>query len=135
MKLTAKINLVLGIAFAIALLSGGIYFYLLVFVFYPLPDGQAGAALFSFIVFLGILSAALFIIINVTLRRLVLVPLSRLTRLANEASNGNLRDAEIKVSGNDELAEMSAAFNRMRRKIIKFVQLLRKHQVEIKSRP
>ncbi len=66
---------------------------------------------------------------------MVLVPVSRITRMADEVSKGNLRDPEIKVSGKDEIAEMSFAFNRMRRSIIKIVQLLRKSQAQAKAKP
>jgi HAMP domain-containing protein len=82
-----------------------------------------------------VLFCVLFLVINIAIRKLVLVPVSRVTRLADEASKGNLRDPEIKVTGGDELAEMSAAFNRMRRSIIKIVQLLRKQQAQAKAKP
>ena len=68
--------------------------------------------------------------INIAIRKMVLVPVSRVTRMADEASKGNLKDPELKITGKDELAEMSAAFNRMRRSIIKIVQLLRKQQAQ-----
>ena len=42
--------------------------------------------------------------------------------MADEVSKGNLKSAEIKVSGKDELAEMTVAFNRMRRSVVKIVQ-------------
>jgi nitrogen fixation/metabolism regulation signal transduction histidine kinase len=54
--------------------------------------------------------------------------------MADEVSNGNLKGAEIKVTGKDELAEMSAAFNRMRRSVIKIVQLVRKMKAQEKAK-
>ena len=71
--------------------------------------------------------------INITLRKLVLKPVRRLTHLADEVSKGNLREAEIKVTGNDEIADMSRAFNRMRRSVIKIVQMMRKMQEKAKA--
>jgi nitrogen fixation/metabolism regulation signal transduction histidine kinase len=54
--------------------------------------------------------------------------------MADEVSKGNLKSAEIKVTGKDELAEMSAAFNRMRRSVIKIVQLVRKMKAQEKAK-
>ena len=76
----------------------------------------------------------LFLVINITIRKLVLRPVSRLTLMADEVSKGNLKSAEIKVSGKDELAEMTATFNRMRRSVIKIVQLVRKMKAQAKAK-
>lgn len=102
---------------------------------YTLPAELASKTFYSFIISLTLLFVALFIVINVMIRRLVLKPVSRITRMADQASKGNLRDSEIKVTGKDEMAEMSAAFNRMRRSVIKIVQLLRKMQAKAKAKP
>ena len=67
------------------------------------------------------------------IRKLVLKPVSQITRMADEASKGNLRDAEIKVTGKDEIADMLRSFNRMRRSIIKIVQLMKRMQAQAKA--
>ena len=100
---------------------------------YLLPAELARKTFTSFMVSLAILFLVLFLAINITIRRLVLVPVVRLTRMADEASKGNLRTPEIKVSGKDEIAEMSHAFNRMRRSIIKIVQLMRRQRAGTKA--
>ncbi len=106
----------------------------MVVVPFTLPAELARKTFFSYLISLGILFCALFLVINITIRRMVLIPVARITRMADEASKGNLRDPEIKVSGKDEIAEMSNAFNRMRRSIIKIVQLLRKMQAQAKAK-
>ena len=105
----------------------------MVVVPYTLPATLARKTFISFLVSLGILFVVLFIVINVTIRKLVLKPVSRITQLADEVSKGNLRDSEINVVGNDEISEMSKAFNRMRRSVIKIVQLLKKTQAQAKA--
>jgi protein-histidine pros-kinase len=100
---------------------------------YTLPAQLARKTFVSFIISLAALFLLLFLVINITLRKLVLRPVARITRLADEVSKGNLRDAELKEQGNDEIAEMTQAFNRMRRSVIKIVQLMRKMQAKAKA--
>jgi protein-histidine pros-kinase len=106
----------------------------MVVVPYTLPAELARKTFFSFLISLAAIFLLLFLVINLTIRKLVLRPVSRLTRMADEVSKGNLKSAEIKVTGEDELAEMSAAFNRMRRSVIKIVQLVRKMKAQDKAR-
>jgi protein-histidine pros-kinase len=101
---------------------------------YTLPAELARKTFFSFLISLAVIFLLLFFVINITIRKLVLKPVLRLTRMADELAKGNLENAEIKVTGKDELAEMSAAFNRMRRSVIKIVQLMRKMQAKLKAK-
>ena len=105
----------------------------MVVVPYTLPAELARKTFFSFLISLAVIFLVLFLVINIAIRKLVLTPVSRLTRMADEVSKGNLKSAEIKVSGKDELAEMSAAFNRMRRNVIKIIQLVRKMREQKKA--
>lgn len=120
MGLTTKLNLSLAFAFALALLVGGAVAYLLA----PTPFMPTLVA-----VAVGLVAgfAALLLVLNLALLRLVLKPIARVRGLADQASDGNLRGAELKADGDDEIADMLDAINRMRRTMIKLVQLLRKH--------
>lgn len=106
----------------------------MVMVPYTLPAELARKTFFSFLISLVAIFLLLFLVINITIRKLVLRPVSRLTLMADEVSKGNLKSAEIKVSGKDELAEMTVAFNRMRRSVIKIVQLVRKMKAQAKAK-
>lgn len=106
----------------------------MVVVPYTLPAQLAQKTFYSFIASLGLLFVALFIVINIAIRKLVLNPVNTLTKLADEASKGNLTDREIEIKGNDEIADMSRSFNRMRRSVIKIVQILKKAQARSKAR-
>lgn len=105
----------------------------MVVVPYTLPAELAQKTFASFLVSMTVIFFILFLVINITLRKLVLKPVRRITRLAEEVSKGNLRDAELKVTGKDEIADMSRAFNRMRRSVIKIVQMMRKMQAQAKA--
>lgn len=104
----------------------------MVVVPYTLPAELAAKTFYSFIISLTLLFVVLFVVINITIRKLVLKPVSKITRMADQVSKGNLTDAEIKIVGKDEIAEMSVAFNRMRRSVIKIVQLLRRNKAQQK---
>jgi len=107
----------------------------MVVVPYKLPAELARKTFFSFLASLGLIFLVLFIVINVSIRLLVINPLTSLTKMSDEVSKGNLRDKEVEVKGKDEIADMSRSFNRMRRSIIKIVQMIRKMQAQAKAKP
>lgn len=106
----------------------------MVVVPYKLPAELARKTFISFLVSLGLIFLLLFIVINIALRKLVLKPVTVLTRMADEVSKGNLREKELEVKGKDEIADMSRSFNRMRRSVIKIVQILKKTQAQAKAK-
>lgn len=101
---------------------------------YTLPAQLAEKTFVSFLVSMATIFLILFLVINITIRKLVLKPVMRVTRQAEAVSKGNLKESEIKVTGKDEIADMSRAFNRMRRSLIKVVQMMRKAQAEAKGK-
>ena len=128
MKLTTKINLILAIAFVVGLAL------VMVVVPYTLPVQLAQKTFIGLLASMAMIFLILFLLINITIRKLVLKPIMRVTHQAEQGSKGNLRDPEIKVTGNDEIAEMLRAFNHMRRSVIKIVQIMRRMQAEAKAR-
>ena len=120
MKLTTRINLILGVTFLLGLAL------VIVAVPYSLSAELAGNSFVSFVVSMAVIFLLLFLVINIVVRRLVLKPVSQVIRMADEISDGNLRNPEIKVTGNDEIAEMLRAFNRMRRSMIKLAQMMQR---------
>lgn len=101
---------------------------------YTLPAELARKTFISFLVSMAVIFLILFLVVNITLRKLVLKRVAQITHMADETSKGNLRSAEIKVTGKDEIAEMLHAFNRMRRSIIKLVQMMKKMQAQAKAK-
>ncbi len=68
--------------------------------------------------------AALILATNVVLMVLVIRPVRRLARVANQVSTGQLEEAELPVRGNDEIAELTASFNRLMTSLAKALRLL-----------
>ena len=120
MNLTTRINLILGATFLLGLAL------VIVVVPYALPAELARNSFFGFVVSTTAIFLLLLVVINIVIRRLVLKPVSQVIRMADEISDGNLRNPEIKVTGNDEIAEMLGAFNRMRRSMIKLAQMMQR---------
>ena len=59
----------------------------------------------------------LLVLLNVLLHFFVIRPVAEMSRIANEVSLGKLGLPEYVVRGSDEIALLSASFNRMRRSL------------------
>ena len=80
-----------------------------------------------FVTFMGSLIAvfaSLFVILNVMLSTLIVRPISRMSRAAEQVSTGDFTVAEFSDRGGDEVARLGRAFNRMRRSLQKAMQLM-----------
>jgi methyl-accepting chemotaxis protein len=100
---------------------------------FKLPAELAQKTFYSFLISLALLFFVLFLVINIMLRRMVLKPVFMMTQMADDVSKGNIEGNELAVSGKDEIAELSQSFNRMRRSVIKIVQLFKKVQARSNS--
>jgi len=100
----------------------------MVVVPYQLPAELAQKTFYSFLISLGLLFLVLFIVINIMIRKLVLKPVMAMTKMADDLSRGNIGKKEIAIGGKDEIADLGRSFNRMRRSVIKIVQMLKKSQ-------
>jgi HAMP domain-containing protein len=82
-----------------------------------LPVAQAQR---TFLLFMGILLAIfvlIAVILNVLLHYMVIRPVVTVSRIANAVSLGETDVEEYQKKGNDEIAILSASFNRMRRSL------------------
>lgn len=68
--------------------------------------------------------AAILIAINIVLYFLIIVPVRRLSRVADDVSLGKMEIAELPVRGKDEIAELTAAFNRLFVSVAKALRML-----------
>jgi protein-histidine pros-kinase len=55
---------------------------------------------------------------------MIVRPASRLSRIADEVSRGNLDAPEMEVTGRDEISILAASFNRMRVSLIQALRML-----------
>ena len=105
----------------------------LVVVPFKLPAELAQKTFYSFLASLAVLFVVLFVVLNVMIQRLVLKPVVEMTKMAEDVSKGNITGDELMISGKDEIADLSRSFNRMRRSVIKIIQILRKTQAKAKK--
>ena len=88
------------------------------------PVSIADKAFHSLMLSLTLTFAALIIATNVILILLIIRPVRRLAYVANQVSTGQLEGAELPVRGKDEIAELTASFNRLFTSLAKAVRLL-----------
>lgn len=100
---------------------------------FTLPAKLAQKTFYSFLISLATLFVILFLVINIMIRKMVLKPVIMMTQMAEDVSKGNIKGNELTVSGKDEIADLSRSFNRMRRSVIKIVQLFQKVQARSKA--
>jgi nitrogen fixation/metabolism regulation signal transduction histidine kinase len=67
---------------------------------------------------------AILVAINAVLYFLIIVPVRKLSQVANMVSLGKLEVGEVPVHGHDEIAELTVAFNRLFVSIAKALRML-----------
>ena len=68
--------------------------------------------------------AALLVVVNVLLSRMIVSPVRQMALVAERVSKGELDFPEYRREGSDEIASLSASFNRMRRSLDKAMKML-----------
>jgi len=92
---------------------------------YRVPVQHANVVLTSFVQVLVGMFVFLFIVGNVLMTTLVVRPVLRLAKIADQVSKGNMDAPEFPARGGDELSELSLAFNRLRISLKKALTALR----------
>ena len=82
-----------------------------------LPISNARRAFLTFMGSLTAVFALAFVALNVMLTRIIVVPVARMSRAADQVSTGNFEVPEFPDAGKDEIAQLARAFNRMRRSL------------------
>ncbi len=91
-----------------------------------LPIRNANEAFFTFMGSLSAVFVLLFIILNLMMSLMIVRPITRMSRAADEISTGNMEIPEFDESGHDEVALLATSFNRMRRGLEKAIELIDK---------
>jgi HAMP domain-containing protein len=81
----------------------------------------------EFVIFMASLIAifaVIFIVINVMLGQIIVKRVREMAHAADDISTGHMDVPEFRVSGKDEIADLSRSFNRMRRSLEKTLQML-----------
>lgn len=81
----------------------------------------------AFVTFLGALCAVflvVFIVLNILLNRLIIGPITRVSRAAERVSTGDFDIPEFDDAGKDEISGLARAFNRMRRSLEQAMKMI-----------
>jgi protein-histidine pros-kinase len=89
-----------------------------------LPLAQAQRTFVTFMAILFLMFVLIMVILNVLLHYMVIKPVMKVSRIANAVSLGELDAEEFEKKGRDEIAILSAAFNRMRRSLDSALRML-----------
>lgn len=89
-----------------------------------LPIQNANRAFTTFMISMVAVFAFAFVVINVMLGWLIIRPISRMSRAADQISTGDFDVPEFPEQGRDEVARLSSSFNRMRRSLQKAMQMI-----------
>ena len=88
------------------------------------PLQIASTALRTLVVYLLVVAAVTLIILDVVLVVTVIRPVSKLSRMADEISQGKLDVEDLPVRGKDEISVLASSFNRMQRSLARAMKLL-----------
>ncbi len=88
------------------------------------PIGIADRAFKTLLIYLGIIGVGTMAVLDIALIMVVIRPVRRLSRVADEISKGNLDLPALPVHGRDEIAVLSGSFNRMYVSLRKAIQML-----------
>jgi protein-histidine pros-kinase len=89
-----------------------------------LPLSIAHRAFGRLMLYLAGVGLLMLIILDIGLASIVVRPVTRLSRMADDVSKGNLDVPELPVRGKDEIAVLAGSFNRMYLSLKKAIQLL-----------
>jgi len=89
-----------------------------------LPIQHARDTFYTFMGALVSVFLAIIVILNVMLRYIVIQPVVRMARVADEVSRGKFDTPEFAEGGRDEISVLATSFNRMRRSLEKAMKML-----------
>ena len=89
------------------------------------PVARANAAFRTFMGSLTLVFALVFVALNVMLWYMVIRPVTRLSQLADQLSQGECLEApDLEVKSGDEIGVLTQSFNRMKKSLVQTMQML-----------
>jgi protein-histidine pros-kinase len=89
------------------------------------PIERANRAFRTFMVSLTVVFALIFLALNLMLWYMVIRPVTRLSRLADQVSQGENMDApDFEVKSRDEIGVLTQSFNRMKKSLVQAMKML-----------
>lgn len=90
-----------------------------------LPKANADESFKTFMVSLAAIVAALFLVLNWMLKRMIIRPIMRVAEQADLVSKGDFSQPALDIKGRDEVSVLARSFNRMRASIVIALKHLR----------
>lgn len=88
------------------------------------PLANAQRAFLTFMLSLGGIFLAAFVVLNLMLSWLIVQPIARMSTAADKVSTGDFTVPEFAGRGQDEISVLAGSFNRMRRSLQKAIKLI-----------
>ena len=88
------------------------------------PVDRANAAFKTFMISLTAVFLIIGIALNLMLAQMVIRPVTKLSKLADEVSLGNMEVPDFHVKGRDEIGVLADSFNRMKKSLVQAMKLL-----------
>lgn len=89
------------------------------------PIARANAAFRTFMGSLTLVFGLVFVALNLMLWYMVIRPVTRLSKLADQLSQGECMDApDLEVKSSDEIGVLTQSFNRMKKSLVQVMQML-----------
>lgn len=89
------------------------------------PIARANRAFRTFMVSLTVVFAFIFIALNLMLWYMVIRPVTRLSKLADQVSQGeNMEAPDFEVTSRDEIGVLTQSFNRMKKSLVEAMKML-----------
>jgi HAMP domain-containing protein len=89
-----------------------------------IPIQRAQAAFRVFMISLAVVFVTIGLALNLMLWRMVIHPVVRLSKIADEVSLGNLEAPEFRTRSRDEIGTLSQSFDRMRKSLVQAMRML-----------
>lgn len=89
-----------------------------------LPIRRAEEAFRTFMIALAGIFLLIFVVLNLMLMFIVVNPVRKLAKVADEVSLGKIETSEFKVKGKDEIAVLAQSFNRMKKSLAQALKML-----------
>jgi protein-histidine pros-kinase len=89
-----------------------------------LPVKRAEQAFQTFMISLAAIFVLIFVVLNLMLMFIVVNPVRKLARVADEVSLGKIESAEFDIKGSDEIAVLAQSFNRMKKSLAQALKML-----------
>ena len=88
------------------------------------PIERAEKTFWLFMSSLAGVFAFIFVALNALLVSLVIRPVNKLAKIADEVSLGNMEAGELEAKGNDEIAQLTRSFGRMRKSLVQAFRMI-----------